>query len=51
MSLRASVLARGSVAAMRSALIAHAALEGERPFPETIVSLLHEAFAALESPC
>ncbi|MDH6579925.1 TetR/AcrR family transcriptional regulator [Kitasatospora sp. MAP5-34] len=49
-SLRASVLARAAVAAMRSALIAHADLEGERPFPAAIVSLLDEAFAALESP-
>ncbi len=49
-SLRASVLARAAVAAMRSALIAHADLEGERPVPGAIAGLLGEAFDALESP-
>lgn len=46
--LHASVLARAGVAAIRSALIAHADLGGERPFPEAIVNLLREAFAVLE---
>ncbi|MFJ5288449.1 MULTISPECIES: TetR family transcriptional regulator [unclassified Streptomyces] len=47
--LRSSVLARASVAAVRSAMIAHSDLGEDRPTPGTITTLLREAFAVLGS--
>lgn len=45
--LRASVLARAAVSAVRSALIAHADIEESPASSEAIISLLHETFAIL----
>ena len=50
LALRASVLARASVAAMRSTLIAYSALpEQEKTLPE-LLRLIRETFAVLFNP-
>ncbi|MFD9908645.1 TetR/AcrR family transcriptional regulator [Streptomyces sp. NPDC059063] len=47
--LRSSVYARAAIAALRGALLAHSALPDAQRTPAAMVSLIHEAFAVLES--